>query len=104
MSAMSATRASYDFVVAGAGVCALSAARYLARASPTARIAIVTPHAPMSQTSSLSTEVRFPRGRGSKEASVPRALTPLSQHARTTATLSASASATTGRPPRCARL
>ena len=47
---------AYDFVIAGAGVCALSTARYLARAVPHARIALVTPHSPMSQTSSLSTE------------------------------------------------
>ncbi len=46
----------YDFVVAGAGIIALSTARYLARLAPTATIALVTPHAPMSQTSSLSTE------------------------------------------------
>ena len=53
---MSAARSAYDFVIAGAGVSALSTARYLARAVPRARIALVTPHAPMSQTSSLSTE------------------------------------------------
>jgi glycine/D-amino acid oxidase-like deaminating enzyme len=46
----------FDFVVAGAGVSAIAAARHLARRVPTASIALVTPHAPMSQTSSLSTE------------------------------------------------
>lgn len=43
-------------MVAGAGVAALASARYIARAAPGARIALVTPHAPMSLTSSLSTE------------------------------------------------
>ena len=52
----SASSSSYDFVNAGAGVTALASARYLARAAPSARILLVTPHAPMSQTSSLSTE------------------------------------------------
>lgn len=47
---------TYDFVIAGAGIAALSTARYLSRLVPTATIALVTPHAPMSQTSSLSTE------------------------------------------------
>ena len=47
---------AYDFVIAGAGIAALSTARYLARLVPNATIALVTPHAPMSQTSSLSTE------------------------------------------------
>ena len=46
----------FDFVIAGAGVAALASARYIARAAPTSRIALVTPHAPMSLTSSLSTE------------------------------------------------
>jgi hypothetical protein len=48
--------AKFDFVIAGAGVAALASARYIARAAPTARIALVSPHAPMSLTSSLSTE------------------------------------------------
>ena len=52
----SSSSSSYDFVIAGAGVTALASARYLARAAPSARILLVTPHAPMSQTSSLSTE------------------------------------------------
>jgi len=45
-----------DFVIAGAGVAAIAAARHLARKVPEASILMVTPHAPMSQTSSLSTE------------------------------------------------
>ena len=49
-------KVAYDFVVAGAGVAGLATARYIAAAQPTARIAIVTAHAPMSQTSSMSTE------------------------------------------------
>ena len=52
----SSSSPAYDFVIAGAGVTALASARYLARAAPSARILLVTPHAPMSQTSSLSTE------------------------------------------------
>jgi glycine/D-amino acid oxidase-like deaminating enzyme len=46
----------FDFVISGAGVAGLACARYLARTAPKASIAIVTPHAPMSLTSSLSTE------------------------------------------------
>ena len=53
---MAITRASFDFVVAGAGVAAITTAHYLARAVPAATIALISPHAPMSQTSSLSTE------------------------------------------------
>lgn len=53
---MAAARASFDFIVAGAGVAAITTAHYLARAVPAASIALVSPHAPMSQTSSLSTE------------------------------------------------
>ena len=48
--------AAFDFIVAGAGVAGLSCARYLLRAAPGARVALVTWHSPMSQTSSLSTE------------------------------------------------
>lgn len=46
-----------DIVIAGAGICGLSAARYLARQlPPTTTIAIVSQHAAASYTSSLSTE------------------------------------------------
>jgi sarcosine oxidase, subunit beta len=45
-----------DFVIAGAGVVAIATARYLAKSVPNSSIILITPHAPMSQTSSLSTE------------------------------------------------
>ena len=53
---MALARKSYDFVVAGAGVAAIATAHYIAKAVPSATVALVSPHAPMSQTSSLSTE------------------------------------------------
>ena len=47
---------SFDVLIAGAGVAALAAARYIRAAAPSASIALVSPHPPMSQTSSLSSE------------------------------------------------
>jgi sarcosine oxidase, subunit beta len=50
-------KAAADVVVAGAGICGLSAARYLARLlPPSATITLVSQHAAASYTSSLSTE------------------------------------------------
>lgn len=49
--------AAFDAVICGAGISGIAAARYLVRAlPPSARIAIVTKHAPCQYTSSLSTE------------------------------------------------
>jgi glycine/D-amino acid oxidase-like deaminating enzyme len=52
-----AAKAGADVVIAGAGICALSAARYLCAAlPPSATIVLVSQHAAASYTSSLSTE------------------------------------------------
>ena len=53
---MAAARSAFDVVIAGAGVCGISVARYLHKLAPTARVAIVSEHSPMQYTSSLSSE------------------------------------------------
>lgn len=47
---------SYDVVIAGTGVVALATARYLRRLDHSIRVALISPHAPMTYTSSMSTE------------------------------------------------